>query len=89
MKLQNRLLVVDDEPAIWSLIKRVAEPLGFVSRFARVVPRVPQLVRSTSPTRSGGCELSCDFVTSAAEPGNTQGSGADSLRNFPTSDIAL
>jgi EAL domain-containing protein (putative c-di-GMP-specific phosphodiesterase class I) len=29
MKLQNRLLVVDDEPAICSLIKRVAEPLGF------------------------------------------------------------
>jgi EAL domain-containing protein (putative c-di-GMP-specific phosphodiesterase class I)/ActR/RegA family two-component response regulator len=28
--LQNRLLVVDDEPAICSLIKRVAEPLGFV-----------------------------------------------------------
>jgi EAL domain-containing protein (putative c-di-GMP-specific phosphodiesterase class I) len=30
--LQNRLLVVDDEPAICSLIKRVAEPLGFVVR---------------------------------------------------------
>ena len=28
--LQNRLLVVDDEPAICALIKRVAEPLGFV-----------------------------------------------------------
>jgi EAL domain-containing protein (putative c-di-GMP-specific phosphodiesterase class I) len=28
--LQNRLLVVDDEPAICSLIRRVAEPLGFV-----------------------------------------------------------
>jgi EAL domain-containing protein (putative c-di-GMP-specific phosphodiesterase class I)/AmiR/NasT family two-component response regulator len=28
--LQNRLLVVDDEPAICTLIKRVAEPLGFV-----------------------------------------------------------
>ncbi|MEX2122940.1 MAG: EAL domain-containing response regulator [Woeseia sp.] len=28
--LQNRLLVVDDEPAICSIIKRVAEPLGFV-----------------------------------------------------------
>jgi EAL domain-containing protein (putative c-di-GMP-specific phosphodiesterase class I) len=28
--LENRLLVVDDEPAICSLIKRVAEPLGFI-----------------------------------------------------------
>jgi EAL domain-containing protein (putative c-di-GMP-specific phosphodiesterase class I) len=28
--LQNRLLVVDDEPAICSLITRVAEPLGYV-----------------------------------------------------------
>jgi EAL domain-containing protein (putative c-di-GMP-specific phosphodiesterase class I) len=28
--LQNRLLVVDDEPAICMLIKRVAEPLGFI-----------------------------------------------------------
>lgn len=28
----NRLLVVDDEPAICALIKRVAEPLGFIVR---------------------------------------------------------
>lgn len=28
--LKNRLLIVDDEPAICTLIKRVAEPLGFV-----------------------------------------------------------
>ena len=30
--LQNRLLVVDDEPAICSIISRIAEPLGFVVR---------------------------------------------------------
>lgn len=30
--MQNRLLVVDDEPAICSIICRIAEPLGFVVR---------------------------------------------------------
>lgn len=48
--LQNRLLVVDDEAAICSLIKRVAEPLGFVVQSLTESARFRQTLSEFNPS---------------------------------------
>ncbi|MGH8223922.1 MAG: EAL domain-containing response regulator [Woeseiaceae bacterium] len=51
MKLQrNRLLVVDDEPAICTAIKRIAEPLGFVVRALNRSAEFPKTLREFRPS---------------------------------------
>jgi EAL domain-containing protein (putative c-di-GMP-specific phosphodiesterase class I) len=48
--LQNRLLVVDDEAAICTLIKRVAEPLGFVVQSLTESARFLETVTAFQPS---------------------------------------
>lgn len=47
---QNRLLVVDDEPAICTAIKRIAEPLGFVVQSLNQSAAFPQTVTEFQPS---------------------------------------
>lgn len=48
--LQNRLLVVDDEPAICSLIQRVAESLGFIVQCLNDSARFLEMVTEFQPS---------------------------------------
>jgi EAL domain-containing protein (putative c-di-GMP-specific phosphodiesterase class I) len=47
---QNRLLVVDDEPAICMAIKRIAEPLGFIVQSLNQSAAFPQTVKEFQPS---------------------------------------
>jgi EAL domain-containing protein (putative c-di-GMP-specific phosphodiesterase class I) len=47
---QNRLLVVDDEPAICAIVKRVAEPLGFLVKALSQSREFVQALQEFRPT---------------------------------------
>jgi EAL domain-containing protein (putative c-di-GMP-specific phosphodiesterase class I) len=48
--IHNRLLVVDDEPAICAIVQRVAEPLGFVVKTLNHSARFMETLRDFQPS---------------------------------------